>query len=56
MSYPDFPLPWEDDLSVSPSSKVREGSASGEVVFVVLPGSEEPLAKVACGSSQAKSD
>ena len=51
VSYPDFPLPWEDDLSVSPSSRVREGSTSGEVVSVILLGSEEPLAKAACGSS-----
>ena len=55
VSYPDFPLPWEDDLSVSPSSKVQEGSISGVVVSVDLPGLEETLAKAACGSSQAKS-
>ena len=34
---------------------VREGSISGEEVSVVLQGSEESLAKVICGSSQAKS-
>ena len=51
MSYLDFPLPWEDDLSVSPSSRVREGSVFGVVVFVDLPGSEEALDKAACGSS-----
>jgi hypothetical protein len=42
--YPDFPLPWEDDLSVSPRSRFK----------VDLPGSEETLDKAACGSSQAK--
>ncbi|KAE7998208.1 hypothetical protein FH972_002774 [Carpinus fangiana] len=25
VKYPDFPLPWEDDLAVSPSSRVQEG-------------------------------
>jgi hypothetical protein len=55
VSYPDFPFPWEDNLSLSPSSRVREGSVSGEVVSVVLLGSEESLAKFICGSSQDKS-
>jgi hypothetical protein len=51
VSYPDFPLPWEDDLSVNPSSRVRIGFVSGVVVSVDLPRSEETLAKAACGSS-----
>jgi hypothetical protein len=53
--FPDFPLPWEEDVSVSPSGRVRDGFASGEVASVELPGSEEHLAKDVCGSSQAKS-
>jgi hypothetical protein len=40
---------------VSHSGRAREGSASGEVASLELPGSEEPLAKDVCGSSQAKS-
>jgi hypothetical protein len=48
-----FPLPWEDDLSVSPSSRDEEVSVSGVADPVDLPGSKETLAKG--GSSQAKS-
>ncbi|KAE8056250.1 hypothetical protein FH972_013038 [Carpinus fangiana] len=49
VKYPDFPLSWEDDLAVSPSSRVQEGLVSGEVVSVVVPGSEESLAKATWG-------
>jgi hypothetical protein len=51
VSFPDFPLPWEDDLSVSPSNRDWEVSVSGVADPVDLPGSEETLAKG--GSSQA---
>jgi hypothetical protein len=42
-------------MSVSHSGRVQEGSASGEVASLELPGLEEPLSKDVCGSSQAKS-
>jgi hypothetical protein len=37
--YPDFPLPWEEDVAASPSGWDRE------VLSIGLLGSEEPLAK-----------
>jgi hypothetical protein len=40
--YPDFPLPWEEDVAASPSGWDRE------VLPVDLLGSEEPSAKDAC--------
>jgi hypothetical protein len=52
VSFPNFPLPWEDDSSVSPNNRDREGAVSGMADSIILPGSVEILAKA---SSQAKS-
>ena len=49
-----FSLPWEDDISMSPSSRDWEASSSGVADTGVAPMSEETLVKAACGSSQAK--
>jgi hypothetical protein len=50
-----YSLPWEDDLSASPSSSDWEASDSGVVDFVDLPMLKVTLAKVVRGSPQAKS-
>jgi hypothetical protein len=50
--FPDFPLPWEDNSLMSPSSRDQEVSVSGVADSIDLPRLVETLAKA---SSQAKS-
>jgi hypothetical protein len=42
--FPDFPLPYEDDLSVSPNGREWVDSVSMVPDSVDLPGEEETLA------------